>query len=128
MHSSLTGFLPGFSGCYPGETQKARFLANQEVTTWRGGCSGSSGFSGSSGDIKECGSESAYYLRLCILRLATRVRSLAHPIISLLAHPEEPEEPKQPRYPEEHRTLARHERELIRQLGVELDGERPERT
>jgi hypothetical protein len=61
-----------------------------------------------------------------MLCLATRVRAPIPPIISLLAHPEEPEEPEQPRYPEEHPTLARHERELIRQLGVRLDGKRPE--
>ena len=125
MHSSLTGFFPGFSGCYPGETQKARFRVNQDVTTWRGGCSGSSGFSGCSGDIKECGSGSTYYLRLYMLDLATRLRAPIRPIVSLLAHPEEPE---QPGYPEAQPSLARHERELIRQLGIELDGKRPERT
>jgi hypothetical protein len=96
MQRCLTGFLPGFSGCYAGETQKARFPENHEATTWGGGCSGSSGFSGSPGEIIEGGSRFiplltvAYWLPHCS-------RECAYPPHHLLSrHPEEPEEPEQP--------------------------------
>jgi len=126
MHCCLTGFLPGFSGCYPGETQKALSPETQSLTSSRGGCSGSSGFSGSSGDIKECGSELFYYHWLYGRYFATRARPRLYPIISLVAHPEEPEEPEQPRYPEQDARLSWPERELVRQLAAKLFGRRSE--
>jgi hypothetical protein len=126
MQHCLTGFLPGFSGCHPGETSNAVSRGNQTLTTGRGGCSGSSGFSGSSGDIKERGSESTYYLRLYILHVATRLSAPIHPLISFLAHPEEPEKPEEAQYPEQHPTPECPERELTRQVGTEVDSKRAE--
>lgn len=94
MHCVLNGFFPGFSGCRPGETRDDPPQENQAPDSRRGRYSGSSGFSGSSGDIKECGSGPLYYLKLLNRGYATREDDPAHIAIALLLHPEQPEQPE----------------------------------
>jgi hypothetical protein len=96
MQSCLTRFLPGFSGRTPGETIEDLRLQNKRLLPGQKVVSVSPVFPGSSGDIKECGSEcfTIYYLYKSIGILLHMLLPIDLTIL-LLLYLEEPEKPEQ---------------------------------